>query len=708
MPSFNLPPAVETVDDDTPFSDEESLGSGTVGSNLSVASFSRDISSAPTRAYFSKEKCCMVKHYLKAAGTDVVLVCGAPKDACQRGHGKLREAGDLAEDGYYTTRSTARYIDGIHHSRMSTVDYHAERKAERSASDAAVKALLGSPSYQSKVAAVDNDISPSASSPSYELVDQKPEARKPTPGMAKGLGVGTVLDFGPQLVSLKPKTESEGKVETESEGSGGSNPVLKVGAHHHHPVPNFGSFGGTLQAKGVSDEPGEAISRGVRWKAPYEEITFEHDVPGLSKAKEGLDKTKGKVSGPKYQEASEHLGKVRQLELLVAQMEMQMKALGKPKEDDPGPPPAQRRGVVARAVRTYASETGPPSPRTTSHSVTPAASAGQPFGNRGEVEDQWWVVTSELKNLAKILHDCEEAARVLSECSEDGEGRMFPTFDAGLRYIKAWRFNRESAAPREEVAAVEAAPVREAVRQLDRPVDHQVEDDYFPPRGAAAGTDSSKDKNELFGMKIASEASLKTGITPRGVSRGAGDDLTNAMVDAVFLPGTSSGVGESDNGADIIGAAVQELVGDRRGDVRGSRVKRDFQWDRASRTALRMIKTEEDLRTRLSDLLDVKDRAVEQMELTITSILLNEGWMEDRAEAWAHRGYITRIIRDSVQYYMSLHYYLLELVSNDLPWSYVTEEIKHHVDKLSMCRSLQPSRLQALCAIYCYLHLRVE
>ena len=77
-----------------------------------------------------------------------------------------------------------------------------------------------------------------------------------------------------------------------------------------------------------------------------------------------------------------------------------------------------------------------------------------------------------------------------------------------------------------------------------------------------------------------------------------------------------------------------------------------------------MIKNEEDLRTRLSDLLDVKDRAVEQMELTITSILLNEGWMEDRAEAWAHRGYITRIIRDSVQYYMSLHYYLLELVSN--------------------------------------------
>jgi hypothetical protein len=178
-------------------------------------------------------------------------------------------------------------------------------------------------------------------------------------------------------------------------------------------------------------------------------------------------------------------------------------------------------------------------------------------------------------------------------------------------------------------------------------------------------------------------------------------------VDVVALPGTSlnrSDDNDTDGSAmELVGSALQELVSSTRSVQTGDRVKADLQWQRPSRTSLRDVKSLELLRKRVKDLVDVRVRVMKQMFSGTKAILKNQGWSLVRVEAWTHRGFLGRIVSDSMEYYLSLHHHLLGLAANGLPWSYVAEEVDHHVDRLTMCRNLQSSRLQALCAVYCYL-----
>jgi hypothetical protein len=62
-----------------------------------------------------------------------------------------------------------------------------------------------------------------------------------------------------------------------------------------------------------------------------------------------------------------------------------------------------------------------------------------------------------------------------------------------------------------------------------------------------------------------------------------------------------------------------------------------------------------------------------------------------------------RIARDPMDYYLSLHQYLMGLASSEVPWSYVQVEIDHHVEELDLIRSSADSRTQAILSLYCYL-----
>jgi hypothetical protein len=53
--------------------------------------------------------------------------------------------------------------------------------------------------------------------------------------------------------------------------------------------------------------------------------------------------------------------------------------------------------------------------------------------------------------------------------------------------------------------------------------------------------------------------------------------------------------------------------------------------------------------------------------------------------------------------YLSLHQHLLGLATSDAPWKYTQVEIDHHVEEMEVIRNTCDSRLQCLCALYCYL-----
>ena len=83
------------------------------------------------------------------------------------------------------------------------------------------------------------------------------------------------------------------------------------------------------------------------------------------------------------------------------------------------------------------------------------------------------------------------------------------------------------------------------------------------------------------------------------------------------------------------------------------------------------------------------------------------GWRDmDRIEAWAHGGYLTRITRDALDNYLSLHQHLNGLSSGGAPWDYVKMELDHHVEELGLIRLIRATsdlRLQAILFLYAYL-----
>jgi len=59
------------------------------------------------------------------------------------------------------------------------------------------------------------------------------------------------------------------------------------------------------------------------------------------------------------------------------------------------------------------------------------------------------------------------------------------------------------------------------------------------------------------------------------------------------------------------------------------------------------------------------------------------GWLDQgEVEAWVQGGQYTRIVRDTMDWYLSLHQHLMGLATTEAPWSYVQIEIDHHVEEM--------------------------
>jgi hypothetical protein len=110
--------------------------------------------------------------------------------------------------------------------------------------------------------------------------------------------------------------------------------------------------------------------------------------------------------------------------------------------------------------------------------------------------------------------------------------------------------------------------------------------------------------------------------------------------------------------------------------------KADLHWRSNKRTSLHNLKCLEQLRKRIKVLVKLQDKLVKVTIKAVRNACRRAGWADiARVDAWSHGGFYTRIIRDSMDGYLSLHQHLLGLATSDAPWKYTQVEIEHHVEE---------------------------
>jgi hypothetical protein len=630
------PPTVETID--VP-SDDDSLDNGTVDSAFSAASFVGKVKDAPEYALFTRESCCLRPHH--ANKVEDPLFCGGPP-ICPTHKGAAR-----GKDGWYQTYKGGRKFVHALSSTFMTESQHDIQEAERHAEkEAAMDALLHSPSYGNKVALDGGTTAPLRSSTVEAPAESTPFGGLKPSAMAQPPGAkGTALFRSPTgrapLKMPPPAVDSRTKM-----GPGMPPPALK---------PKSASMGAPHSQQVQFQQPVEETQGPAREPRPVPmSQTASRAEPGVQPVDPSVTHVLQQLTGA----LSKMAGRMDSLE--------------------------ESRGDADKGYNV-------------------AAPGGPP---KDSDDHKWHAVVNAFEGQSGVFQTFEEASRLFNAAPE-AEYQEFRLFKAAMDWVQTWR-NMQARKVKPDVA-----PVDRNFGDVQVPTQaHGFDsgDPGFLPPLVLSGEDPSTKEEELFDIEISTESELRTELTPGGISTMAADDLANSMVDVVALPGTSSGTrgGNSENETDgsameMVGSALQEIASSNRSSYTGDRVKADLQWQRASRTSLREIKSVEALRKRVKDLVKVRTQVTKRMTSGTKAILRNQGWIQIRVEAWAFRGFFARIVRDSMEYYLSLHHHLLGLAANELPWSYVAEEIEHHVEGLSMCRNLQASRLQALCANYCYL-----
>jgi viroplasmin and RNaseH domain-containing protein len=226
-----------------------------------------------------------------------------------------------------------------------------------------------------------------------------------------------------------------------------------------------------------------------------------------------------------------------------------------------------------------------------------------------------------------------------------------------------------------------------------------------PPIELAGEDPSLKKEDEVWGIDVgAGERAMREKLCPPGLPTNIQRNMIDGMVDAVATPGGSvGGVEDELSGTEILGQAMEELVYQGRGGEEGGR-KAELSWRHHKNTTLRKLTTAEKLRKQIKILVKLREKLPKRIVKSCKNGLIRAGWTDPLLiEAWSQGGFLMRIARDSMDYYLSLHQHLMGLASSEVPWSYVQVEIDHHVEELDLIRSSADSRIQAILSLYCYL-----
>ena len=209
-------------------------------------------------------------------------------------------------------------------------------------------------------------------------------------------------------------------------------------------------------------------------------------------------------------------------------------------------------------------------------------------------------------------------------------------------------------------------------------------------------------KDKLFGMDLEhGPSALRKSLAPKGVEPKIAKMLGEQMIDAVSLPGMLSAE-KSDDVLENLEAAMAQLVSDKHQDYLDEEMVQDLKWKQLSRLSLKGVKSPEDLASLVKDVRKIKYKQLKIVVNNQATILSLLPWPNDLIRAWSVEGYISRISRDCVDYYITL----LDRLASDAKahdWEYAEEEIKFFVKDLSLLRNTANCRLSALVSIYTYL-----
>ena len=202
-------------------------------------------------------------------------------------------------------------------------------------------------------------------------------------------------------------------------------------------------------------------------------------------------------------------------------------------------------------------------------------------------------------------------------------------------------------------------------------------------------------------MTMAGEEQMVEKLSPPGLDRRTMQELANATLDAIQLPGTSTNEDPMDGTGELVGA-LREMTEDRRYDWTEDRPQKDTLWRTSGRTSLFSIKTAEGLQERVSEFAGIPEEVHETQVHRFRSIFAKLHWSEEMIQAWSATNWFLRIGKDTLDHYLALHLHLFTL-SNTEGWTYAQEALKHYGSKLVQFRRTNTSRLVCLLKIYIFL-----
>jgi hypothetical protein len=127
--------------------------------------------------------------------------------------------------------------------------------------------------------------------------------------------------------------------------------------------------------------------------------------------------------------------------------------------------------------------------------------------------------------------------------------------------------------------------------------------------------------------------------------------------------------------------------------------RRDLKWNKGSQNGLRLVKSEEDLRENLENVLSLEKNALKRVITSQRTTLGKYPWPEIYVEAWSFGGYISVISRLTLSHYISFLNHLIQ-VSLKNTWETAQKEIDHYHKAFTLIRTNAPSRLVCMCRIY--------
>lgn len=230
----------------------------------------------------------------------------------------------------------------------------------------------------------------------------------------------------------------------------------------------------------------------------------------------------------------------------------------------------------------------------------------------------------------------------------------------------------------------------------------------LPPVKLSGKDQSTKDKEALMGitLRTCGIKELREKLSPPTLNSRYHEDLCETMLDAVSLPGKTQNT-DTENALASLEASMGVIAESQRRNRRGEEMPQDLKWRNESRTTLKGVKSEEDLKELFHDILNYGEKALERVVMNQKTILSRQAWSEELIDVWSTGGYLFKICERSINWYSSLVQHIAA-ISMRVSWEEAVKERDYYLKEISMIRATATHRLTCLCQIYIFLREGAE